>query len=233
VRILFFVQHLASGGVMRQMATQAEHLNRRGHSVSLLGLYEVDEDWRFLWTPSSGDVCALLGRPALVPLLGATCRLRRTLRKERVDVLYAYQGNLARFIAWVATRRSRTTLVWGLRGAGRSYSLREGLKLALPFYLCRAVSASVPLLIANSDAARARRSASGFRCRRELTIPNGFDTDAFRPDPRLVRGFAPNGASATNGSSASWAGSTPSTKGIERSSRRLRCSDAGGPKSAS
>jgi glycosyltransferase involved in cell wall biosynthesis len=182
VTILFLVQHLGMGGALRQLALQAEQLDRRGHSVSLVGLYEHDEQWTSLWKPSTGPAHVLLRRPAVLPLLGAVRRLRRRLSEEGVDVLYAYQGNLVRFIAWLATRRSRTTLVWGLRGAGRSYSLRKGLRLALPFHLCRAVSASVPLLIANSDAARERRRATGFRCRRQLTIPNGFDTDAFRPD---------------------------------------------------
>ena len=173
---------------MRQLGLQGAELRRRGHSVSVVGLHELETEWREWWPESLGPPQSLLARPhrnrarELVALTGAVWRLRRRVRRERVDVLYAYHGNLARFVGWLATRRTGTTVVWGLRGAGRSYTLRRGPSVALPFYACRAVSRAVPLLIANSDAALARRVASGFRCRRVVTIPNGFDTETFRPD---------------------------------------------------
>lgn len=50
MKIVFFVQHLGTGGVVRQIATQAEPLERRGHTVSLLGLCEFDEGWKLLGT---------------------------------------------------------------------------------------------------------------------------------------------------------------------------------------
>jgi glycosyltransferase involved in cell wall biosynthesis len=176
VRIVFFVQHLGAGGVVRQAATQAEQLERRGHSVSLVALFELDEAWKSIWQRPAR---VLLPRPAATLLPGAV----RRLRGESPDVLYAYQGNLARFIAWIATRRSATTLVWGVQGTGGGHSLRTSWKLAVPFHLCKLVSSSVPLMIANSEAAAARRKTEGFRCRRQLAIPIGIDTDAFRPDP--------------------------------------------------
>jgi glycosyltransferase involved in cell wall biosynthesis len=189
VRIVFFVQNFAVGGVVRQIATQAEHFERRGHTVALVGLFELDEEWKVIWQDRAAPVEALLGPPrrnvfhAVVTLIGATRRLRRMLEDEQVEVLYAYHGNVGRFVAWLATRRLGTTPVWGLRGAGRTYSLRRGWRHALAFHLCKQVSGSIPLLISNSDAARERRAASGFRCRTQLTIPNGFDTDSFRPNP--------------------------------------------------
>jgi glycosyltransferase involved in cell wall biosynthesis len=189
LKILFFVQYLAAGGVVRQLGTQVDELEQRGHSVSVVGLYESADRWRPLWETAAGPTKSLVGAPAkrLVPAafqaLRATGTLRRRLRQDRVDVLYAFEGNLARFMAWLATRRSSTTVVWGLRGAGRNYSFRSAWKLALQLRLCTGVSASVPLLISNSSAALARREAGGWRCRRQLTIPNGFDTELFRPDP--------------------------------------------------
>jgi glycosyltransferase involved in cell wall biosynthesis len=188
VNIVFFVQNFAVGGVIRQIATQAEHFEGRGHNVALVGLFELDAEWKLIWKDRPTPVHALLGPPprhvlpAAVRLTGATRRLRRMLEEEQVDVLYAYHGHVARFVAWLATRGSKTAPIWGLRGAGRSYSLRRGWKHALSFYLCKRVSRSIPLLISNSDAARVRRAAS-FRCRTQLTIPNGFDTESFRPNP--------------------------------------------------
>jgi glycosyltransferase involved in cell wall biosynthesis len=104
------------------------------------------------------------------------------VKNEQVDVVYAYHGNLARFLGWMATYATYATPVWGVRGSGRAYPLGRGVMTALPFLACRSASHLVPLLIANSDRARDRRARSGFRCRRSVTIANGFDTETFKPD---------------------------------------------------
>ena len=188
MRIVIFPQHLAVGGAMRQLALQGDALRQRGHEVSVIGLHRMESEWEAWWPESLGMPESLLGRPhrnrlrELFALVGAARRLRRKLRREQVDVLYAYHGNLARFLGFVATYASLTTLVWGLRGGGRTYTVRRGLSVALPFHVCRAAAHLVPLMIANSDRARERREAVGFRCRRSVTIANGFDTSSFRPD---------------------------------------------------
>jgi glycosyltransferase involved in cell wall biosynthesis len=165
VRILFLVQHLAAAGPLRQLGTLAPALRERGHEVSLAGWREVDTHWPELWHHAA---------PA-VRLDRRITRLRRVVRDQRPDVLYAYHGDLARFAGWLATRGTRTTLVWGVQGAGRLRRSPEAL-------LARSVSRSVPLLIASSDSARERYAAGGYGCRRMVTIANGVDTDVFRPD---------------------------------------------------
>jgi len=178
VRILFLVQHLAAAGALRQLSTIAPELERRGHEVSLAGLHEVEAEWRAVWP---GDAQAL-GAARAAALPGAAWRLRRRVRRERPDVLYAFHGNVARFLAWLATRGTTTTLVWGVQGAGRSYGWRSGIRRALPYLASRAVSPTVPLLVANSERARMRRASEGFRCRRMITVAPGFDASTFRPD---------------------------------------------------
>jgi glycosyltransferase involved in cell wall biosynthesis len=187
VKILFFAQNLAVGGATRQIALQGEALQSRGHSISVVGLHELETEWRAWWPEALAPAHGLLQRPnrsrarELVALLGAARRLRKRVRREQVDVLYAFHGSLARFVGWLATYGTPTALVWGVRGAGRRHSLRRGA-IALPLYACRAVSGFVPLLIANSEAGRESRIAGGFRCRRSVVVPNGFDTETFRPD---------------------------------------------------
>jgi glycosyltransferase involved in cell wall biosynthesis len=188
MRIVIFPQHLAVGGAMRQLVLQGDALRERGHDVSVVGLHRMETEWQAWWPPGLGSADSLLERPhrnrlrEAFALMGAARRLRRKLKRERVDVLYAYHGNLARFLGWAATYATQTTLVWGLRGAGRTYSPRRGLSVWLPFYACREASRFVPLLIANSERASDRREAAGFRCGRFVTIANGFDTETFKPD---------------------------------------------------
>lgn len=190
MNVLFFVQHLGVGGIVRQSSAQLEHLHRRGHHASLLAMYAIDDDWRPLWNPSLGRVDVLFGQAhrsaaeAVLPLLAATVRLRRRLREEEVDVLYAVQGGVARLMAWIATRGlRRTTLVWGTRGFTSPRRPRlVDWKVVLPLRLCATVSRSVPLLVSNSVEGIESRRREGWRCRTMLVAPNGVDLDEFKPD---------------------------------------------------
>jgi glycosyltransferase involved in cell wall biosynthesis len=64
-----------------------------------------------------------------------------------------------------------------------------GWKSRLPLNLCRRLSANVALAIANSHAGEAHHRDIGFRCSRWEVIPNGVDTQLFRPDSGM-RAFA-------------------------------------------
>src|SRR5437762_2189031 len=166
MKICFFIQNLAMGGVIRQISILADGLGRRGHEVSLVALYPLDQKWRFVWKAPTVEVETLLPKKpsvALAPveLAYATLQLRSFLKREKIQILYAYEGNVARFMAWLADLGlAETKLVWGIQGAGQR-NIREEYdwKLALPFYMCKWVSGSVPALISNSEA--------GYRDRKE------------------------------------------------------------------
>lgn len=176
------------GGVVRQLSILSDRLVCRGHKVSVAALYATDHNWKLLWKTDSIQVRAFLLHPptgvlsAGIELTKATFELRSLLKRENIQILYGYQGHTARFIAWLATRRlPNTKLVWGIRGSISLY--RNEWKVALPFHLCKWVSASVPLMIANSEAGCTYRKARGYRCQKQLVITNGFDTEKFKPDP--------------------------------------------------
>ena len=184
------MQNLVMGGVIRQISLLADHLSRRGHEVSLVALYPLDEKWRFVWKLPSVEVVTLLPKKpsvALAPmeLAGATLALRNFLRRKNVQILYAYEGNIARFTAWLASiGLHETSLAWGVQGAGQR-NIREDYdwKLALPFYMCKWISGFVPALISNSEAGYHDRKERGYRCATQLFIDNGFEADRFKPDP--------------------------------------------------
>lgn len=191
MKILFFIEHLGLGGVVRQVSTLADQLGRRGHDVSLLALYTLDPHWNLV---SKVKFDVLTEKPkglvsAGIRFTKAALALRRLLKKTNVDILYSFQGHNARLIAWLATRgMSNTQLVWGFQGAGRRNTSRaRDWKVALPSHLGKWVSGSIPLMIANSEAGYTHRKTSGYRCIKQLVINNGFDTDEFKPnsEPRI------------------------------------------------
>ena len=192
MRILFLIQSLGIGGADRQLSILAGHLVRRGHTVSVLALYTTDQNWELLWKLDSIDIRSLLlNEPAGVlaggaGLIKATLELRNLLKGENIQILYGYLGHTARFISWLATRGvPDTKLIWGTRTSGGNADLYpRNWKVSLLFNLCKWVSASVPLMISNSEAGYNYNKARGYRCQKELVIANGFDVKKFKPDPQ-------------------------------------------------
>ncbi len=190
MKILFFIQSLGMGGAVRQVSILSDRLVRRGHDVSILALYTADQNWNLVWETDSIKVKSFLLQPSSgalstsLRLIKAIVQLRNMIKTEDIQVLYSFQGDIAGFVAWLATRRiPNTKLIWGIRGVGQRNTLSvNNWKVSLPFYLCKLASVSVPLMISNSEAADAYRKAKGYRCVKQLVINNGFDVNRFKPN---------------------------------------------------
>lgn len=191
MRILFFIDTLGLGGVIRQLSLLAGGLQKKGHQVSVLALYPVDRDWGSMWEASQVRIRTLYNKrpgnvlPEVAGLIRAVLELRRVIKKERIQVLYAFQGHTASFISWLAVCSvPGTKIVWGVQGSTPErrpggYTRKESPAL----YVNKWVSPFVPLMIPNSFKGLASRRRLGYRCKSEIVINNGIDTDKFRPDP--------------------------------------------------
>ena len=192
MKILFLIQSLEIGGVVRQLSILTDHLASRGHDISVVALYTTDQNWKLIWKLESIDIRSLLlNKPtgvlaAGIELIKATLELRSLLKRENIQILYGYLGHTARFIAWLATRgMPNTKLIWGTRTSGDNTDLYpRNWKVSFLFNLCKWGSASVPLMISNSEAGYAYRKAKGYGCQKHLVITNGFDVEKFKPDPQ-------------------------------------------------
>ena len=138
-----------------QIGARIEQL---GIKVSALGL-----------TPGSATPIALL-------------RLVRLVRRHRPDIIqtWLYHADFAGTLASVLTR---VPVVWNLRCAELDYrdhprSLPLLLK-ALAFLSRRPAA-----IVCNATSGRRAHEALGYTPRRWELIPNGFDVDAFRPEPQ-------------------------------------------------
>ena len=112
-------------------------------------------------------------------------RVARLIAQIKPDIVqgWMYHGDLAALFALVLSgRRKHTRLIWSIRCSDMDLS-RYGMRLRLVVRACVALSSKPDLVTANSAAGMKFHLALGYRPRRSAIVPNGIDTEAFKPDP--------------------------------------------------
>lgn len=192
--ILFLIRSLSTGGAERQLVALANGLAERGHKVSVAVFYgggDLERDLR-------GARLHDLGKAGRWDLPAFFLRLVRLIRKLRPDVLHGYLGtaNLLSVLARPFAQRMR--VVWGLRASDMDLA-RYDWVWRLSARLEVLASRFADRIIVNSRAGRDHAVRQGMPAKRLVIIPNGIDTDRYRPDSmagRAVRGEwgVPDGA---------------------------------------
>ena len=178
ITILHLITGLEVGGAERMLAHIASRADRRRFRsvvVSMTGLGGMAPS-----IEAAGVTVRSLGLRRGVPDPRGILRLVRMLREFRPDILqtWLYHADL---LGLIARQLGPTTrLVWNLRCTEMSGTAG----------LCRLLAwgSSVPdAVIVNSWAGQRYHEALGYRPRRWVMIPNGFDTQYFRPDAEARR----------------------------------------------
>lgn len=180
MRITFLTRSLNSGGAERQLAVLATGLHERGHRVLVIPFY------------SGGPL-----RPELIEarvsvrspeksgrwdLAGFLWRLTKLLRQERPDVLHGYLGGPNVLTVLLKPLLPRTRVVWGLRAAVLDLDRYDRFS-RYTLQAERLLSRFADRIVVNSRAGRSFAIERGFPKGKIVAIPNGIDTDRFRPDP--------------------------------------------------
>jgi len=113
----------------------------------------------------------------------AVFRLLRLIRQLDPDVVqtWLYHSDL---VGTIASRMARVPVLWRISCSDmemRHYSRQSRMTLKLLPWLSKLPEA----IISNSEAGRRSHVALGYRPKRWVLIPNGFDTEKFRPDPEM------------------------------------------------
>lgn len=119
-----------------------------------------------------------LGLRGVPGLPAAVLRLRACLRQEAPDVIVGWMYHSSLLATLAAPRGPR--LVWNIRHSLEDISV-EKPATRLVMRACARLSRRPHATIYCASNALPQHAAIGFRDRRPEVIPNGFDTDHFRP----------------------------------------------------
>lgn len=185
MRCLHVITGLETGGAETMLLKLVEHTEGRqlrNQVVSLTSLGTIGP----ILLAGGVPVSALRMRSG-IPSLRAIARLAAIMRRAKIDVVqtWMYHANLLGGFAAVAV--GRPPVVWNLRAAVMDRDQEKLSTLALARLSGRVASAICRSIVTNSDLALRVHTAMGYPRRLFRVIPNGFDTQRFRPDAEARR----------------------------------------------
>jgi glycosyltransferase involved in cell wall biosynthesis len=189
--ILFVITHLGRGGAERQMILLASGLQNRGHRVAIALL---DDEGDLAQEARELNI-------DLIPVYQAKRRIRlpkvlrfiAAARRFDPDVVHPYLPRDNARVTLVKPFLKGAKLVWGIRSSNMDCS-QYGRKASLMWPVVVRLSPKADLIIANSWSGAEHHIEQGFPKDRIVVIPNGIDTERFKPDPESGKEFrAQNG----------------------------------------
>jgi glycosyltransferase involved in cell wall biosynthesis len=180
IKIAFLTRDLDCGGSQRQVVTLANALAQRNIDITVLcfyagGLLEKELD-------STRVNVISLEKRGRWNLFSFFYRLAGQLRSIQPDVLHGYLSTPNILTILLKPLLPSTQIVWGVRASyvdlGR-YNWLLGLLFQWECFLSRFAD----LIIVNSKAGRVYHLTQGFPDAQMVVIPNGIDTEYFKPNP--------------------------------------------------
>ena len=186
VKVLHLITALETGGAETMLHKLLSGMDRTAFEsrvVSLVDPGEMGERIAALNVPVGG-----LGMRRGAPGPGGLLRLARLLRGWRPDVVQTWLyhadllGVLATRLARIGTVAWTPRVAWNIRCSYMDFS-RYRRTTRWTVAVCARLSGLPDAVLTNSEEARRFHLGLGYHPRRFEVIPNGFDTERFRPDP--------------------------------------------------
>ena len=178
--VLHVITDLVSAGAERALGRLVLSATRRGHSrhmvVSLMNEGAVGRDLR-----NAGIELHCLNMKGLLSFPLAVLRLARLMRQARPDVVMTWLYHADMVGTFAALLGGRPPVVWNLRCSDMDFSHYAFTTRWAVAILAR-LSWLPAVVTANSKAGQTTHTDLGYRPKRWLYVPNGFDPDVWKPD---------------------------------------------------
>jgi glycosyltransferase involved in cell wall biosynthesis len=179
-RLVFLIRSLDYGGAERHLLTLVRALDKERFSVTVLYFYgggRLEDELR-----ASGVRMISLGKRGRWDLLGFSWRLVKQLRALRPDILHSFLVEPNLLTVFLKPLLPSVRVVWGVR-ASRVHFENYDRFSRVSFRLQCLFSRRADLIIFNSERGRAYHLSEGFPAAKSMVIPNGIDTELFKPEP--------------------------------------------------
>ena len=178
MKILFLCRSLVIGGTERQLVTLAKGLQQQGHDVTVAVFYVGGPLERELH--ESGIPVFDLRKSSRWDVLPFFIRLVRVVWKAKPRVIYGFLGTPNILTAFLKPFFPKIRMVWGVRASNMDLNRYDWLTRLSYSIECR-LSRFADLIICNSRAGLEYAAAHGFPKAKMTVIPNGVDTERFKP----------------------------------------------------
>jgi glycosyltransferase involved in cell wall biosynthesis len=178
-RILFLVRSLDVGGAEQQLVALVKGLDK-ARFESVVATYYPGGALRSALNGVAGVRVISLEKRGRWDVVGFLLRLIRLVREVKPDLLYGYMG-IANELALLMASLFRRKVAFGVRASDVDY-FRYGWIQGWTFRLGAMLSRYADCVIVNSRAGWVHCARKGYRKDRMVVVPNGIDTDRFRPD---------------------------------------------------
>lgn len=184
MRILFLIRSLEAGGAERQLVLLANGLARRGHDVGVAVFYPGGVLERQL----DGPELFSLEKKGRWDLVGFWRSFRKCLHAFGPEVLHGYLGTANNLSVLAKAFQPSLKVVWGIRGTKVDFA-HYGKLARLDSLVQSLLSRFADRIIANSARGKQDAIADGVRADRFEMIPNGIDTEVYKPDRAAGQGL--------------------------------------------
>lgn len=181
IRVSFVISGLGPGGAEMMLWKLLSRIDRRRFAPFIISLSDEAEAGPMLPRfRELGLPCEFLGWRA-VGVMRGLAGLVRAVRMQRPDVMqgWMYYGNVAASLARVLARLDAPVL-WNVRATLMAREHEKRLTAAM-IWLGGKLSFTTKKIINNSIASAREHERIGYESAKQVILPNGFDTDLFRP----------------------------------------------------
>jgi glycosyltransferase involved in cell wall biosynthesis len=178
-KVAFLIRSMEVGGAERQLAYLARGLKAKGVSVNVGVFYRGGALEELLL--SGGVAIEYLDKKGRWDLIGFLWRTTRWIRRENPDILHGYLTGANIVVIMIKPFVRKLHTVWGVRASNMLLDNYDQLA-RFSFRLSVWLSRFVDLIIVNSNNGYDYHLANGYPSDHMVVIPNGIDTDLFKPD---------------------------------------------------
>lgn len=184
IKLTFLIRSLDIGGAQRQLIVLVKALSKKDFDITVLTFYDGGELEKEL--KDTNVKLISLEKGGRWDLWLFFWRLIDQINKNQPDILHGYLGIANIFTMFLKPLFPKTKIVLGLRSSNMDlsyYNWLSGVRFKLECWL----SPWADLVIVNSHKGKNYYIDYGFPIEKMVVIPNGIDTEWFKPNPEIRR----------------------------------------------